>query len=77
MRNKKNLKSPPTKIYLNVDVTPLRSIILFSLRRDATIKYAQSVKEKKVIVYNWNDSEMVLKTVYDIQRAFPKLSKKL
>ena len=47
MRNKKNLKSQPTKIYLNVDVTPFRSIKTFPLRRDATIKSAQSVKEKR------------------------------
>ena len=54
MRNKKNLQSQSSKIYLKDEETPLRKKILFSLRRDPTIKSAPSVNEK-ISVYNAND----------------------
>ena len=71
MRNKKNLKSQLARICLKHDVTPVRSRILFSLRRDLIIIYEQSVNEK-ILVFNAKNSKMVLNTLYDVRRAFPK-----
>ena len=65
MKNRRNLKN--TNIFVNDDLTPLRSKVSRELRKRDSVRSVITVNEKIILFLN-NDEKLVFDNLYKLQK---------
>ena len=70
MRGKGLLKQKQSNIFINDDITPLRSKLSKVLRDKEEVKYVNFLNEKITVTYSNND-RVIYNNLFDLYKALP------